>query len=190
MKLQALSLSDLETVRLWRNENLAMLRTPFLLTLEMQADFYHNVVCNRQAYARYWAIVGDNNQYWCKDGNGSFIPGRNSMLIGMCGLENISWENRSAEISIIMDPEIHGYGEQAVDMLLDQGFNCLNLENIYGECYECCPAIGFWNKMNRRHKAIISVLPKRKYWQGRYCDSLYFNYSKGAYNENTVSIST
>ena len=188
MKLQALSLSDLETVRLWRNENLAMLRTPFLLTLEMQADFYHNVVCNRQANARYWGIWGAGKIKKYDNTNG-LCPNREyvvdgQVLIGMCGLENISWENRNAEISIIIDPDQQrkGYGAQAVALLLDQGFNFLNLENIFGECYNCNPALIFWSKICEQYKAKTAGLPNRKYWNGIYWGSLYFNINKGTYN--------
>jgi RimJ/RimL family protein N-acetyltransferase len=67
-------------------------------------------------------------------------------LIGMVGIVNISLENRSAEISIIINPTKQGtgYGKRSVDMLLDKGFNELNLENIYGECYENSAHVGFW----------------------------------------------
>jgi RimJ/RimL family protein N-acetyltransferase len=192
MKLQALSLSDLETIRQWRNDNLAMLRTPFLLTEEMQADFYRDVVCNRQANARYWAIVGDNNKVHNRDIYGRAAPSENTGLIGMCGLENISWENRNAEISIIIDPKQQrkGYGAQAVALLLDQGFNYLNLENIYGETYFCNPAVEFWYRICKEYDTERIHLPQRKYWQGKYYSSLYFNINKGAYNENFISIST
>jgi len=198
MKLTALTLSDLKQVRLWRNESLVSLRTSFPLTQEMQADFYANVVCNRSANARYWAIWGDVKiPYMQKtilpDGTKEFYPSEANQccLIGMCGLENISWENRNAEISIIIDPDMteKGYGAQAVDMLLEQGFNHLNLENIFGECYYCNPALLFWRKISEKYKAEEARLPYRKYWNGKYYDSLYFNINKGEFtkHENIIS---
>jgi RimJ/RimL family protein N-acetyltransferase len=98
----------------------------------------------------------------------------------VCGLENISWENRNAEISIILNPDCQrkGYGTQAVNLLLDQGFNYINLENVWGECYLCNPAVDFWLKICKVHDASIATLPNRKYWQGKYYDSLYFNFKK------------
>src|SRR5689334_8398104 len=100
MKLKALSITDVEQVRQWRNQQTEMLRTPFLLTIEMQSRFYSDVVCNRQSNSRYWGIWTDEK----------IKPS----LIGMCGLENISWENRLAEISLIFNPEytIDKYGEE------------------------------------------------------------------------------
>jgi RimJ/RimL family protein N-acetyltransferase len=158
MGLSALTKDDVEKVRHWRNNQLEALRTPFLLTEEMQAEFYDKVVCNRQANARFWAL-------------------RFYGLTGMAGLVNIEWENRIAEISLILDPsQTHrGYGTQAVDLVLSEGFNNMNLQNIYGECYLCNPAVDFWRKVIQRYNAKTTILPNRKYWQGKYWDSLYFN---------------
>ncbi len=180
MKLKALSLADLERVRHWRNESLVALRTPFLLTQEQQEQFYREVICSRQANARYWGIVKSSDTGYGSFQDSQWEPVLNYKLIGMCGLENIQWENRLAEISIILNPNYRGKGcgEKAVDLLLDQGFNYLNLENIWGECYECNKAISFWKKVAAKYNAETVTLPNRKYWQGKYYDSLYFNISK------------
>ena len=160
MKLDALSLADVEEVRAWRNAALSSLRTPFLLTAEMQEDFYRNLT--RYSRDRYWAIRVSGG------------------LIGMAGLVGIEWENRLAEISLIISPDCRGagYGKQAVDLLLHEGFNNMALENIYGECYECNPAIDFWRKLAAQYKAYMTTLPSRKYWNGSYWGSLYFNFRR------------
>jgi len=185
LKLKALSLADCEQVRQWRNESLMAFRTPFLLTQEMQKKFYSEVVCNRQANARYWGMVEPSDTGYYDFKNSELTPVFNCKLVGMCGLENIQWENRLAEISIILNPEYQGkgYGEKAVDLLLDQGFNYLNLENIFGECYECNPAVKFWEKVAAKYSGTTTVLPGRKYWQGRYYDSLYFSINKSNFKE-------
>ena len=159
MEFKTLTRADCEQVRLWRNDCLYALRTPYGLTEEMQAKFYDDVVSNRNARARFWGI---------------YVQDR---FIGMCGLENIEWENSCAEISIILDPETQGkgYGGQAVDMLLDKGFNCMRLETIYGECYECNTAIEFWKGISKKYNAHIAYLPKRKLWNGEHYSSLYFS---------------
>ena len=166
MKLKPLTLSDVEQVRQWRNESLSSLRTPFLLTTEQQEQFYRNVICDRQANARYWGIHDAVHNF-----------------IGMVGLENISWENRNAEISIILNPEVqgNGHGSQAVELLLNQGFDYLNLENIFGECYLSNPAVKFWEKNIEKYSGTKTILPNRKYWEGEYWDSLYFNFNKSDY---------
>jgi RimJ/RimL family protein N-acetyltransferase len=166
MILKDLTLENIEQVRKWRNENIESLRTSFLLTKEMQEDFYINVICNRNAKARFWGV-------WVDD---SFI--------GMVGLENLEWENGLGEISIVLNPDYKdcGYGKQAVELLLDKGFNSLRLENIYGECYKCNPAYGFWEHIIKKYRALEVHLPYRKYINGKFYNSLYFNISKGDYN--------
>ena len=56
MEFKVLSLDDCLQVAEWRNECLYALRTPYMLTEEMQEEFYKNTVCNRDARARYWGI--------------------------------------------------------------------------------------------------------------------------------------
>ena len=157
MILKDLTLEDAQRARKWRNEFRQSLRTPFLLTDKMQQDFYHSL--NGNSRMRYFAIQHED------------------VTIGMGGITGIEWENRLAEISLILDPAKRGrgYGRQAVDLLLHEGFNNMNLANIYGECYECNSAIMFWRKICLEYGAYTTLLPFRKYWNGRYYGSLYFN---------------
>lgn len=161
MKLAPLTRGDCEQVRRWRNEALFSLRTPYYLTKEMQEDFYKNVVCNRNSSHRYWAIT-------------------NPKLIGIGGLTNIGWENRIAEISLIIDPnrQKRGFGEKAVELLLDQAFNYLNLKTVFGECYFSNKAAGFWKKITEKYEGFQTRLPNRKFWDGSYWDSYYFSIDK------------
>ncbi len=184
MKLKALSLSDVEQVRLWRNQQLESLRTPFLLTMEQQVQFYHDVICNRQANARYWGI-------WLNDDD-STIAARECNFIGMCGLESISWENRNAEISLIFNPNysMGKYGEEALQLLLHEGFMNMNLENIFTEVYESNPHLKFWIDSHLKYKSknyTIQTLEGRKYFNGKYYDSFYITFNKERYYENTIS---
>lgn len=169
MEFKTLTRADCEQVRQWRNNCLYALRTPYGLTEEMQAKFYDDVICDRNARARFWGI-------WIE-----------ARFIGMAGLENIEWENGCAEISMIIDPDCHskGYGIQATDMLLDKGFNQMRLETIYGECYECNPAVEFWKKVCSKYNASKTFLPNRKYWGGVLYDSLYFSIDCGVYDNVT-----
>jgi len=170
MKLKELTLEDCERVRQWRNNCLESLRTPFLLTKEMQEQFYRDIICNRNARARYWGV-------WIEYGGESC---RADEFIGMIGLENIEWENRRAEISIILNPEYRGkgYGEQAVDLLLEQGFTYLNLENIWGECFLCNSAIGFWKEIVKKYYGFAFTMQNTKYCKGQYYNSYYFNITR------------
>jgi RimJ/RimL family protein N-acetyltransferase len=167
MKLAALTLEQCEQVRQWRNQDISMYRTPYLFTEDMQADFYRSVVCNRLSVHRYYAIM---------DGK---------TFIGMAGLVGISWENRSAEISLVLSPFSRGAGNgaKAVELILDEAFNNLNIENVYGECYFSSPAMGFWKKIVDKLFAEFCIMPKRKFHGGKYHDSLYFNINRGEYHD-------
>ncbi|MEN6490351.1 MAG: GNAT family protein [Smithella sp.] len=60
-------------------------------------------------------------------------------LIGNCGLINIDHINRKAELGIFIaeaDCLNQGLGSEAIPLLLDYGFNILNLNNIFLRCYE------------------------------------------------------
>lgn len=164
---------SLEIVREWRNEDLSSLRTPFFLTEEMQEDYYKQL-CDQKSNKRMWCFYENYDPaYKCKN--------EMENLIAFGGLENIEWENRLAEISIIVDWQYRtqGYGKEAVAKILEQGFDYFNLENIYGECYKTNPdALAFWEKIMKIHSGYKTMLPQRKYWHGSYHDSLYFNINK------------
>lgn len=170
MILDCLTIKDIEKIRTWRNIQIESLRTPFFLTQEMQKKFYDDQVCSRNSFCRFWAVRGNLAEI---------------NLIGMVGIVNIEWENRLGEISIIISPNQRGKGQgkKAIDLLLNAGFNQLNLENIYGECYEVNKNyIKFWEGICNKYNAITAKLPNRKYWNGWYYDSMYFNINRIAYN--------
>jgi RimJ/RimL family protein N-acetyltransferase len=153
---------SMELVRQWRNTCLETLRTPFPLTKEQQERFYEEQICSRHSNIRFWTVTHENK------------------IIGLTGFVNISWENRCGEISIMLDPveRNKGYGEAIVHQLLEEGFWRLNFDNIYGECYMCNPAISFWKRLIEKYSARTAFLPNRKYYNGRYWDSLYFNFER------------
>ena len=161
MYLTVLTKDQCEQIRQWRNQNISRYRTSFLLTKEMQEDFYKDVICNKNSKHRYWAII-------------------EFQFLGIVGLTDISLENRNAEISLVINPEERkqNYGEQALELIFEEGFNKINLDNIYGECYYCNEAIKFWEKMILKYDAIEANLQNRKYWNGQYYNSLYFNFNK------------
>jgi hypothetical protein len=205
MKLKALSLSDCEQAREWRNSDLSMNRTPFLLTPEMQSKFYQEVICNRQANARYWGIWEE-----IKKECDSYFPNlsrrvqeempktktTSNIFIGMGEITNISLENRNGEIGLLMHSGYTYIAEQAIDLILKQGFNYLNLDNIYGEVYECSAYYDLWKGIYRQYgdwkptynhpyscECGMIKLPNRKYWQGKYYSSLYFNVNREVWKE-------
>ncbi|MFA6056291.1 MAG: GNAT family N-acetyltransferase [Thermodesulfovibrionales bacterium] len=186
MKLKTLSLPDLEQVRQWRNESLSALRTPFLLTQEQQETFYRDVICNRQANARYWGvwIISDVTTI-------GGMQLQQNILIGMCGVENIQHENRLAEISLLLKPDhtIDANFPDVLKLLLHEGFMNMNLENIFTEAYDCNPNIHLWLAVAAEYNCKVSMLTNRKYHNGGYWNSRYINFNKGDYleHENLIS---
>jgi len=154
-----------ELAREWRNKCLETLRTPFILTKEMQEEYANKVLKNRHLNCRWWGFAENSDIYY----------------VGLGGIENISWENRNGEISLIINPYFRrkGYGTKAVELILDQAFNYLNLENIYGEVYHINEnSFSFWMKIVQIYNGYATLLPYRKYWNGKYYDSHYFNINK------------
>lgn len=184
MRLNVLTEKQCQQVRIWRNEALETLRTPYPLTASQQGTFYYDVVCNPDSPHRYFAIVDETHVVSNED---STV--KEYYFFGMGGITNIQWENRIGEISLILHPEQRGQGIgiKAVDLLLDQAFNCLNLQTVFGECYMCNDAWRFWQEITTKHRGkkqttINLTLPNRKYWQGKYYSSLYFSIDKEDFN--------
>jgi hypothetical protein len=178
MILKPLSLADCEQARLWRNENLSMLRTSFPLTEQQQKEWYFKTVNDRNSNARFWAITD------------LYHPDLET-LIGMVGIENISWENRNGEVSLIFDGMCATQFHNILITLLEKAFYELNLENIYTEVYTCSGNIGFWEieyeDITKHYD--YPILPNRKFWNGKYYDSIYLNFNRTEIeHENTLTM--
>lgn len=172
--LDSLSIEDIEKVRIWRNKTNGVLRTPYMLTKEQQREFYNEFIINRKSNSRFFAIKTFDYNSGC------------NKLVGMGGFTNIEFENGLAEISIIINDQLvnKGIGNISIMLLLNEGFNKLRLENVYGECYKCNDNIGFWEKQIKKYNATKTILVNRKYFKGKFYNSLYFNFNKKDFNEN------
>jgi len=85
-------------------------------------------------------------------------------LIGNCGLMHVNMKDRTAELGIFIGNKNYwskGFGRESITLLLDYGFNLLNLNNIFlrvhyfnkraVSCYKEC---GF-KEIGRRREAYI-----------------------------------
>ena len=144
----------------WRNKHREGLRTPGFTTDEQQAAFYRDVICNPTSPHRYWCVLGRGGQFQA-----------------MVGLTYISWENGSAEISLITDGR-GGVGQKAVRLVLEEAFYRMRLLTVYGEVYHANPAKEFWDKMVAGFHGAAVILPRRKFWDGHLHDSTYFYFKR------------
>lgn len=175
VKMAVMCKNDAQRIREWRNLSIQNARTPFLLTCEMQDDWYLREVCNRESKHRYWSLMHD-----CGDGE-SGTPCWH--LAGVAGLTDIDGRIRTAEVALMVAPELRGrgIGGEAFALLLDQAFGVQNLETVFGECYLCNESLGFWRHMVKKWQGEERYLPKRQYWDGRYWDSLWFCIDRSAW---------
>lgn len=159
----------------WRNNFRQSLRTPIMLTEEMQDDFFDRVARDRHSEDRYWEVHNSDipNTY------DPLIRGSHD-FVGLGGLTDIEWENRLAEISLFISPELHGkgYGRAAVKLLCEEGFDHMGLETILGEAFLCNPNWKFWDKLTDEFMGFKTQLPDRKFWAGQHYPSLYFSWNR------------
>jgi len=170
MKLEVLTLDQLQQVREWRNNELQFLRTPYLITEKMQEEFYTNVINSRNSKHRYFALT-----YEALERDISKKHVTINRFYGIGGLTNIEWENGTAEISLIINPEYRGKGKGkvSVSLLLDEAFNNMRLESVYGEVYDCGNR-GFWENRVKELGAYRTDLKHRKFHDGKMWDSMWF----------------
>ena len=153
-------------------------------------DFETTDYLGRSAYI---TTLEGEKQYFEENSNKNYnffiITLEEDKLIGTVGLEKYYSINRTATLGIFIgnkDYRNEGYGTEAIKMILDYGFNYLNLNNIklslmsFNEralkCYTKC---GF-KEYGRRRKC--------KYVNGKYYDSIEMdilaNEFKGDYIRN------
>ncbi|MFX1503371.1 MAG: GNAT family N-acetyltransferase [Promethearchaeota archaeon] len=106
-------------------------------------------------------------------------------IIGNCGLHKINWKDRIAEVGIVIGEKEYqnkGYGSEALDILLEYGFDTVNLNRIELYVYEyntraikSYKKVGFveegrkrqfiWNKGKYYDAILMSVLAEE--WYGK-----------------------
>jgi RimJ/RimL family protein N-acetyltransferase len=160
VSLRAVEYDDLEQLKKWRN--IQTFRKNFREIRELNQENQNNW---------YSKLNSAQNDFM-------FIIVRNADTkpIGACGLLYINWIIRSADFSFyIGENELYidndGYAEDAVNLLLNYGFDNLNLNKIWMELYEfdTLKLDLFLNKFNFK---IDGKLRSNCYEEGRYFDSM------------------
>ena len=109
-------------------------------------------------------MVKNNSQIF------SIVINNEEQLIGSCSLFDLDHSDRKAELGIMIGDKScwnQGYGTEAIELLLDYGFNILNLNNIYlkvfeynERAYKCYNKVGF-KEIGRHREA--RIIMGRKY---------------------------
>ena len=112
-------------------------------------------------------------------------------VIGNISLMEIDYINRTAELGIMIgeeDSRSKGYGEEAINLLLDYGFNYLNLHSIYlrvnsinKRAIRCYEKVGFKPLGTKREDKFIN---------GKYYDTIYMDLLKSEYIKESITNKT
>ncbi len=160
--LSPISMLDIETYTKWINDARVTdsLGVSWLLyTIDRERDFLEGISKNDY----HFAIVNNENDF----------------LLGNVSLFNFHQINRTAEFGIFIGESAlrkRGYGTEAGKLMIDYGFNTLNLNNIMLRVFafneaaiKCYEKIGF-KKMGVRRNAY--------YVNGKYHDEVYMDIIK------------
>jgi RimJ/RimL family protein N-acetyltransferase len=106
------------------------------------------------------------------------------VMIGNCGMHNIDWRLRSAEVGIFIGEKVHwdqGYGTEAMRVLLDHSFNTLNLNRIALQVYEDNPrAVRAYEKAGFIHEGRER---QGMYKNGHYVDIIWMSVLRPEWRE-------
>ena len=121
------------------------------MTKEMEESWYDNL--NNRENDFLFAIV---------------IPIENEedFLIGNCGIHQVNWKDRLGVLGIMIGEKDYwgkGYGTEAIELLLDYGFNTLNLNRIEllvhdfnHKAIKCYEKLGFVKEGLKRQAMFIN----------------------------------
>lgn len=111
----------------------------------------------------------------------------NDELIGNCGFNEIDHKHRKGEIGLFIGDENNrskGYGKEILKILLDYGFNYLNLNNImlrvksFNErAINCYKKVGFKEIGRRRESYFLN---------GKYYDDIYMDILASEFKESYI----
>lgn len=103
--------------------------------------------------------------------------------VGVCGLLNLDWPHRQAEIGIFIGPSEFpgaGYGAEAVRVLVRWAFRTLNLHRVYLRVFEDNgPAIRCYEKVGFR---LEGRQRQSRFQDGRYIDTLMMSVLRDEWN--------
>ena len=117
----------------------------------------------------------------------AIVNSENDELIGNCGIHNIKYKDRCAIVGIFIGKEknrSNGYGAEVLKLLLDYGFNYLNLNNIMlsvmsfnDRAIACYKKVGFKEIGRRRQSYFLN---------GKYHDEIFMDILKDEFKGDCI----
>lgn len=108
-------------------------------------------------------------------------------MVGTLSLEDVNYNNRTAVLGIFIGDENYrsnGYGTEAIKLLLDYGFNYVNLNSIKLDVLECNErAIKCYKKCGFKE---VGRWRKSKYVNGKYYDTIVMDILAEEFTENYI----
>lgn len=113
------------------------------------------------------------------------IETKDGTYLGGIGLHRIDWENRNAEVGIVIGKKDHwnkGYGTDAMMTILDFAFNRMNLHRVYLRVYDFnLRGIKSYEKCGFKREGILR---DDLYAHGKYHDTIIMGILKGEFKKN------
>lgn len=155
IKLRAIEKTDISLIQIWRNDE--RLRQYFReyrdFSITQLENWYNNM------------IIDNRFEF--------FIIEHKNEAVGIAGITYIDWVNRHADVHFYIGEDFKWiddkYSPEAFDIILDYGFNTLNLNKLWAEIYEIDKLkLEFFQ--NRGFK-IDANLRDHYYYKGKYYTS-------------------
>ncbi|MHA8095470.1 GNAT family N-acetyltransferase [Aquirufa lenticrescens] len=127
-QIKPISIDDIESIRLWRNMQMDVLRQKKEISVSQQIDYFNS------------NIKPTFNQDFPNQVIFSYF--KNNVLIGYGGLVHISWEDKRSEMSFLLNPKYisdnivyANYFLKFIHFMKDVNFDILKFHRIFTETY-------------------------------------------------------
>ena len=163
--LRAVEKEDLELLKQWRN--IEEFRRNFREVRELNQ-------ANQEAWFEKSCINNPNDFMF------TIVELETGEAIGACGLLYINWVIRSADFSFYIGKDelyidSNGYAEESARLLINYGFNTLNLHKVWMELYEYDnKKIDFFK--NKLRFVVDGILRDNCYEEGKYFDGVIISF--------------
>ena len=160
VRLRAINHDDLQLFVEWLNdpEVIEGLEQYFPLSIDQEEKWFENMLSSPPEEHPMMIEVKSND---------GWLP------VGNCGFMKIDWRVRSAEFGIFIGEKQYwsqGFGTEAVQLLMQHGFDTLNLNRVFLRVYETNKrAIRAYEKVGFSHEG---RLRKAHFYNGEYMDVL------------------